>query len=219
MGTATGRKPPAFSIGNRCSIQLSYGDVAADIAAGTAHCVGPRTFHICYRLGSRESSAVVIESPPNLEDQWSPSAPWPRRRAVALLARFRKLFPGVTYDLYWETDTVNAQAFVLNDRKCVRLYGGLARHRRLSFAGIAFAMAHETGHLLAGPPFDSVYFWLSSEERADEWAWGDGMKLAFGSQRGPSLANRGLSELLALSGRSDTDRTRRVALLRDRRGV
>ena len=159
---------------------------------------------------------MVVESPPNLKEQWSPSAQWPRRRAEAVLVRFQKLFPNLISDLYWETNSVNAQAFVLNDGKHVRLYGGLARHRRISYAGIAFAIAHETGHLLAGAPFDSVYFWLSNEERADEWAWSDGMRLAFGSQRGRSLANRGLSELLSISGIDDTERTRRMTLLRDR---
>ena len=167
-------------------------------------------------FSNRERTAVVIESPPNLKDQWSPNARWPRRRAEAVLARFQKLFPDLVYDLYWETNSVNAQAFVLNNRKHIRLYGGLARHRRISYAGIAFAIAHETGHLLAGAPFDSVYFWLSNEERADEWAWSDGMRLAFGSQRGPLLANRGLGELLSMSGADDIERTRRIAMLRHR---
>jgi hypothetical protein len=33
MGTATGRKPPTSGLGNRCFIQLSYGDVRLDIAS------------------------------------------------------------------------------------------------------------------------------------------------------------------------------------------
>jgi hypothetical protein len=155
---------------------------------------------------------MVIDSPPRLDDL-RPRETWLRRRADKLLARFRRVFREIRYDLAWYSDTVNAQAFVRDQKKCVRLYGGLARHRRVSLAGIAYVLAHETGHHLAGPPFDATYFWLSSEDQADSWAFNEGMMRAFGPLKGARLASRGLREIVALSPHGDTRRESRVQLL------
>lgn len=127
---------------------------------------------------------MIIDSPQNIEDLRPAASPEPRRRAKALLAHFQTSFPGIGYELAWYSDSVNAQAFTYRNRRRVRLYGGLARHRKISRAGIAFALAHETGHHLAGAPFDPTYFWLSSEARADAWALSEGMIQAFGPRRG-----------------------------------
>jgi len=130
------------------------------------------------------------------------------------LSAFRKSFPGIIYDVAWYSDSVNAQAFIYRKRKHVRLYGGLARHRKVTRAGIAFALAHETGHHLGGAPFDPTYFWLSSESRADEWAMSEGLIRAFGPKRGWGMARKGLQELTFLSPVDDDSYASRQELLR-----
>ena len=152
---------------------------------------------------------MIVDPPQNLDDLKPASAPEPRRWAKTLLSRFQDSFSDVSYDLAWYSDSVNAQAFLYRGRKRVRLYGGLARHRRISRAGIAFALAHETGHHLAGAPFDPTYFWLSSEARSDEWAFFEGMIRVFGSKRGREMAIKGMQELIVLSPVGDISLTQR----------
>jgi hypothetical protein len=77
------------------------------------------------------------------------------------------------------------------------LYGGLIRHRRIGFAGLAVALAHETGHHLGGLPHLAFYKWLSSEERATEWAMTIGLKVVFGEQA-ESIGDRGWRELRSI---------------------
>jgi Zn-dependent protease with chaperone function len=73
-----------------------------------------------------------------------------RRKKVALNlpTLFPAAFPDITYDLLWESSSVNAQAWRLGKSKHVRLYGGLIRHPALDRAGLAVILAHETGHHL-----------------------------------------------------------------------
>lgn len=101
-------------------------------------------------------------------------------RIEAVVQRFRAAFPRIEYDILWSSRTCNAQAFVLDGRKHVRLYGGLARHREISVAGIAWVLAHETGHHLGGPPWHPHFPWISSEERANAWATAIGLPKVFG---------------------------------------
>lgn len=96
-------------------------------------------------------------------------------------------------------DLANAQAFLDGGLKRVRLFGGLVRHRRIGSAGLAVAIAHETGHHLGGAPYLEFYRWLSSEARATEWALAHGLEQVFGSTAGKKIAQRGLSQLRALS--------------------
>ena len=86
------------------------------------------------------------------EAVWPVEAAWPRRRADALLDRFRARFPAILYDIYWETRLMNAQAYIGGKGRSVRLYGGLGGHREVGVEGVAFTLAHETGHHLGGPP-------------------------------------------------------------------
>ncbi len=129
---------------------------------------------------------------------WPIDAPWPRRRARALLEKFQSCFPAITYDMDLEVELANAQAFLDDKGKRVRLYGGLVRHRRVGSAGLAVALAHETGHHLGGPPFLQFYRWLSSEERATEWALTVGMQKAFGRRRVAAIAKRGVDQLRSI---------------------
>jgi hypothetical protein len=133
------------------------------------------------------------------EHVWPVDARWPIRRAHALLERFRDEFPNLRYDVFWETRLMNAQAFIVPEGRCVRLYGGLGRHRRVGIEGLAFALAHETGHHLGGPPYHSAYRSISSEERANEWAAEIGLIQVFGNEVGRRYAFRGRSQLDALA--------------------
>ncbi len=122
-----------------------------------------------------------------------------RTRIERIVGRFAARFPAIWFDILWTSPTCNAQAFLLDGRQRVRLYGGLARHRRLSIAGIAWVMAHEAGHHLGGPPLHPHYFWLSSEERADEWAATRGLQAVFGRSLGRRYATVGRREAMKVA--------------------
>lgn len=131
-------------------------------------------------------------------DVWPAESHWPRRRSDALIKRFQEAFPSIHYDLFWETRLLNAQAFIGGRGRCVRLYGGLGRHRNVGIEGLAFALAHETGHHLGGPPRHPFYASLSSERRASEWALTAGLPKVFGSTVGSRYGYHGLAQLAGL---------------------
>jgi Zn-dependent protease with chaperone function len=109
-----------------------------------------------------------------------------RRRVERIVDVFSVAFSDIRYDVYWQSRVANAQAFLWAGERCVRLYGGLARHRGLTVAGIAWVLAHETGHHLGGPPYHELQPALSSEAASTAWAIDHGLKRAFG----PALAKR-----------------------------
>ena len=53
-----------------------------------------------------------------------------RRKKIAtdLLKLFGNTFPEITYDLLWESPTINAQAWLVGSVRRVSVYGGLMRH-------------------------------------------------------------------------------------------
>lgn len=89
---------------------------------------------------------------------------------MTIVGVFERNYPEISYDVYWESRTANAQAFTWEGKRYVRLYGGFARNREVTIAGLAWVLAHETGHHLGGPPFHELQPQLSAEERADAWA-------------------------------------------------
>jgi hypothetical protein len=119
-----------------------------------------------------------------------------RRRIEGVLKRFKTFFPEIEYDVLWASRTCNAQAFVSDGKRCVRLYGGLARHKWVTIAGVAWIVAHETGHHLGGAPWHPNFPWISSEERATEWAITVGLPKVFGRKcaRRYSTVGRGEAE-------------------------
>ena len=58
-------------------------------------------------------------------------------------------------------------------------------------------LAHETGQHLGGAPFHPFYKWLSSEERATEWAMTVGLVAVFSAQ-GREIGDRGSRELRSI---------------------
>jgi hypothetical protein len=129
---------------------------------------------------------------------WPIDAPWPRRRARTLLRKFQSCFPKIAYDMDLAVELANAQAFLDDGGKRVRLYGGLVRHRKIGAAGLAVALAHETGHHLGGPPYLRYYRWLSSEERATEWALSEGLQKVFGRGAAGAISRRGVDQLRSI---------------------
>jgi hypothetical protein len=129
---------------------------------------------------------------------WPINAPWPRRRARTLLRKFRSCFPAIDYDMDLAVELANAQAFLDGHKKRVRLYGGLVRHRKIGSAALAVVLAHETGHHLGGPPYLQFYRWLSSEERATEWALTVGLQIVFGHRPAADIAKRGVDQMRSI---------------------
>ena len=115
-----------------------------------------------------------------------------------MLERFQACFPELLYDIEIGVDLANAQAFLDGSQKRVRLYGGLVRHRKIGSAGLAVALAHETGHHLGGAPFLQYYRWLSSEERSTQWAVTVGLQKVFGSVAAQKVGENGTKQLRAI---------------------
>lgn len=130
---------------------------------------------------------------------WSIDAPWPKRRAAAVIKRFAECYPHIKYDFESSITLANAQAFLEAGRMRVRLFGGLIRHRKIGSAGLAVVLAHETGHHQGGPPYLVPYRWLSSEERATTWARTIGIAEVFGPLQGPRVWKQGLMQLSVIA--------------------
>jgi len=121
-----------------------------------------------------------------------------RRRVVLdLFSKFRDAFPEITYELVWASATINSQAWTFGSRRYVRVYGGLARHPKMTTPGLALMVAHETGHHLGGPPYDPAMPWISWQGQADYWAASVGMKKVFGS-RAHHMTDRGAKQICEL---------------------
>jgi hypothetical protein len=113
-----------------------------------------------------------------------------RRKALALrlLEQFGQAFPEITYELLWESPTVNAQAWRLGSALYVRVYGGLVRHQVITRYGLTLMLAHETGHHLGGLPQDPAMPWMTWQGQADYWAASVAMPKIWGSRaRGATL--------------------------------
>lgn len=131
---------------------------------------------------------------------WPENAPWPRRRAQVLIKRYADCFPAIRYEVRPEVRAANAQAILSGETRVVVLYGGLSRHRRVGTAGLSIALAHETGHHLGGPPHLQYYHWLSSEQRATEWAREVAFPLLYGA-RAARTWQRGMRQLSGVAPR------------------
>lgn len=123
-----------------------------------------------------------------------------------LLSAFGEAFPGVTYELVWNSSSINAQAWRLGPKRYVRVYGGLVRHPSMTKSGLALMVAHETGHHLGGPPYDPAMPWMTWQGQADFWAASVGMPRVYGP-RARSMTLRGAREIVALHRTFATDFT------------
>jgi hypothetical protein len=128
------------------------------------------------------------------------------RMMLGLLESFGGAFPSITYELLWESSSINAQAWRLGPTRYVRVYGGLARHPAMKRSGLALMLAHETGHHLGGLPSDPAMPLMTWQGQADFWAASVGMPTVWGP-RARSMTFRGAGQILALhlSFESDAD--------------
>jgi hypothetical protein len=131
-----------------------------------------------------------------------------RRMVLDLFDEFSRAFPEITYELLWESGTINSQAWRLGSARSVRVYGGLVRHPEITRAGLALMLAHETGHHLGGPPLDPDMPWISWQGQADYWAASVGMKKVFGLHA-RNMTMRGARQICelhqAFAGRAEED--------------
>lgn len=72
----------------------------------------------------------------------------------------------------WTDGTVNANATQFFGTWTVNMYGGLARHEKVTEDGFALVLCHELGHHLGGAPKVANFMmkWASNEGQADYFA-------------------------------------------------
>lgn len=83
---------------------------------------------------------------------------------------------GRTYKIFnkWSDGTVNAYAKRVGNVSEVHMFGGLARHPKISADGFELVICHETGHHIGGAPKTKGLFgrnnWASDEGQSDYYA-------------------------------------------------
>jgi hypothetical protein len=92
----------------------------------------------------------------------------------AILLDCKKAFPDLHFELRLDRKVVNAQAILLDEKRCVLIYGGLALHPSLAEASLTFAFLHEAGHHLATGPRSPFNVTLKCDCAADRWATTEG---------------------------------------------
>jgi len=107
--------------------------------------------------------------------------PKPKRLALldTLLVDFEKAFPDLRFELRLDRRVVNAQAILLDGKRCVLIYGGIVLHPGLAHDSLTFVVLHEAGHHLARGarlPFNPS---LACECVSDHWAAGDGAEILY----------------------------------------
>jgi hypothetical protein len=105
----------------------------------------------------------------------------PRRPELldAILADFRKAFPHLRFELRLDRRVINAQAIILEGKRCVLIYGGLGLNPKLGENSLTLVFLHEVGHHLAEGarlPFDSS---LACDCVSDCWAAREGANILY----------------------------------------
>jgi hypothetical protein len=100
----------------------------------------------------------------------------PRRPKLldAILVDFRKAFPNLHFELRLDRRVINAQAIMIEGKRCVLIYGGLGLNPKLGENSLTFVFLHEVGHHLAEGarlPFDLS---LACDCVSDCWATREG---------------------------------------------
>jgi hypothetical protein len=105
--------------------------------------------------------------------------PKPERVALldTMLVDFRTSFPDLHFELRLDRRVINAQAILLDGKRCVLIYGGLALHPRLAENSLTFVFLHEAGHHLAVGPRLPFNLSLACDCVADNWAAGEGSEI------------------------------------------
>jgi hypothetical protein len=105
--------------------------------------------------------------------------PKPERLALldTLLVDFGTSFPDLHFELRLDRRVINAQAILLDGKRCVLIYGGLALHPGLAKNSLTFVFLHEAGHHLAVGPRLPFNLSLACDCAADDWAVGEGSEI------------------------------------------
>ena len=77
----------------------------------------------------------------------------------------------------WKSPMVNARAHRRSRTRYVTMYGGFARHEKMTATGFAVVLCHELGHHLGGAPITGV--WASTEGQSDYFATAKCMRRYF----------------------------------------
>lgn len=91
-----------------------------------------------------------------------------------VLLDFRTAFPDLHFELRLDRRVINAQAILLDGKRCVLIYGGLGLHPNLAENSLTFVFLHETGHHLAAGPRLPFNLSLACDCEADRWAVEEG---------------------------------------------
>jgi len=70
----------------------------------------------------------------------------------------------------WQDGTVNAYASREGSNYVISLFGGLARHDKITKDGFMLVICHELGHHIGGTPKSSQYGWASIEGQSDYYS-------------------------------------------------
>jgi hypothetical protein len=102
--------------------------------------------------------------------------PNPERLALLdmMLVDFKKAFPGLHFEMRLDRRVINAQAIILDGKRCVLIYGGIALHPKLGEDSLTFVFLHEAGHHLAVGPRLPFNLSLACDCVSDHWAAGEG---------------------------------------------
>jgi hypothetical protein len=100
----------------------------------------------------------------------------PERLALldTILVDFKKAFPGLHFEMRLDRKVINAQAILLDGKRCVLIYGGIALHPRLGEDSLTFVLLHEAGHHLAVGPRLPFNLSLACDCVSDHWAAREG---------------------------------------------
>ncbi len=138
-----------------------------------------------------------------------PSVDEPDRARIALLDAilldFRKAFPELNFELRLDRRVVNAQAILLDEMRCVLIYGGLALHPNLAENSLTFVFLHEVGHHLALGPRLRFNPTLACDCVADSWAAQEGLGILHRKSGRRLKLREALDELVSLSSSGDRD--------------
>jgi hypothetical protein len=105
--------------------------------------------------------------------------PDPLRLALidAILLDCKKAFPDLHFELRLDRRIINAQSILLDEKRCVLIYGGIGLHPALGEEGLTFVFLHEAGHHLAPGPRLPFNLCLACDCVADRWATGEGAEI------------------------------------------
>jgi hypothetical protein len=105
----------------------------------------------------------------------------------------------------WTDATVNANATQFFGSWNVNMYGGLARHEKITMDGFSLVLCHELGHHMGGAPKvgNLLMRWASNEGESDYWAtlkclrtvwWNDNNEVIISKRKIPSALTEACSK-------------------------